>query len=144
MKNVLRFGVIALLIAVTGMAVAQGDVIAERRAGLKRMGEAMTAMKVVADARAPGTQFAAQIDDMIGFYQRLPTLFPAGSGAGDTKALPTVWSENAGFRTAAAEVVTRLQALRTAAASGDGGAFQDAWRAVGPACGACHRTYRAR
>ncbi len=127
------------------MALAQGDVIAARRAGLKRMGEHMTAMKAASDARAPGTQFVGTLEEMITFYQGLPARFPAGTeSGGETKALPTIWSDPVGFSGASAETVAKLQALRTAAASGDGAAFEAAWKAVGPTCGACHRTYRAR
>jgi cytochrome c556 len=144
MKKVLLAGLGALALGCASMASAQGDVIAQRRAGLKRMGEYMTQMKAVADAGDEGRQFTAKIDEMIGFYHGLPALFPAGTESGDTKALPTVWSDNAGFVARGDELVTKLQVLRTSAASGSGADFQAAWRAVGPACGACHRTYRAR
>ena len=144
MKKMLLVGLAALTLGGATLAMAQGDVIAQRRAGLKRMGEHMTAMKTVADARGPGAQFSGTIDEMINFYQGLPARFPAGSGTGDTKALPTIWSDNAGFVAAAGATVEKLQALRAAAVGGDGAAFQAAWQAVGPTCGACHRTYRAR
>ncbi len=144
MKKILLAGLAVLALGGVSMAFAQGDVITQRRAGLKRMGEHMTAMKAVADVRGPGAQFSGTLDEMIAFYQGLPARFPAGSGTGDTKALPTIWSDNAGFVAAANDAVAKLQALRVAATTGDGAAFQTAWQAVGPTCGACHRTYRAR
>jgi cytochrome c556 len=144
MKKILLAGFAVLAMGGATMALAQGDIIAARRAGLKRMGEHMTAMKAVADAHAPGIQFVGTIEEMIAFYQGLPARFPVGTESGDTKALPTIWSDPVGFNGAAAEAVTKLQALRVAAAGGDGAAFEAAWKAVGPACGACHRTYRAR
>ena len=144
MKKIWLAGFAVLAMGAATAAWAQGDVIAARRAGLKRMGEHMTAMKAVADARGPGTQCNATIEEMSNFFQGLPARFPAGSGTGDTKALPTIWSDSVGFSGAAADTVAKLQALRTAAVGGDGAAFQAAWQAVGPTCGACHRTYRAR
>ena len=144
MKKLWLLGFGLVMLVGSTLALAQGDVITQRRAGLKRMGEHMTAMKAVTDANGPGTQFTGTIDEMIHFYQGLPALFPAGSGNGDTKALPTIWSENAGFVTAAGDTVAKLQALRVAAAGGNADAFKTAWQAVGPTCGACHRTYRAR
>ena len=45
---------------------------------------------------------------------------------------------------AAANAVTAATALRTAAASGDAAATAQATRAMGGACGACHRNYRGR
>ena len=145
MKKIWLAGFAVLAMGAATAAWAQGDIIAARRAGLKRMGEHMTAMKAVADARGPGTQFNATIEEMINFYQGLPARFPVGTeSGGETKALPTIWSDPVGFNGAAAATVEKLQALRTAAAGGDGAAFQAAWQAVGPTCGACHRTYRAR
>jgi cytochrome c556 len=144
MKSFVLAGLGLAALGGVSLAWAQGDVIAQRRAGMKRSGEVMTQMKAVADAGAEGRQFTGAIDDMIAFYQRVPTLFPAGSGTGDTKALPAIWSENAGFVAANNAAIEKLRALRTASASGDGAAFQGAWRAVGPECGGCHRTYRAR
>jgi len=144
MKKIWLAGFAVLAMGAASVAWAQGDVISARRAGFKRMGEQMTAMKVVADARGPGNQFVGGIDEMITFFQGVPGRFPVGSGTGDTKALPTIWSDPVGFSGAAADTVSKLQALRAAAAGGDGAAFQAAWQAVGPTCGACHRTYRAR
>ena len=48
----MRIWIAALgMAALAGTAFAQGDVIAERRAGLKRMGGHMDAFKPVAEAR---------------------------------------------------------------------------------------------
>ncbi len=145
MKKIWLAGFAVLAMGAASVAWAQGDVIAARRAGFKRIGEQMTAMKAVADARGPGTPFVGGIEEMIAFFQGVPGRFPPGSETGgETKALPTIWSDPVGFSGAAAETVSKLQALRVAAAGGDGAAFQAAWQAVGPTCGACHRTYRAR
>ena len=85
MKTVLAaLGVMAL----AGTAMAQGDVISERRAGLKRMGGHMEAIKPVVEAKGDVHALEPRIDDMIAFYRTLPALFPAGSGTGDTEAVP--------------------------------------------------------
>ena len=47
-----------------GTAWAQGDVIAERRAGLKRMAEHMQAMRPVAQGQGEPRAQVARIDDM--------------------------------------------------------------------------------
>ena len=39
-------------------------------------------------------------------------------------------------------MVTQLEALRTAAASGDNAALTAAFNQTGATCGACHRPYR--
>lgn len=144
MKQLWIAAAVAACLGMAGTALAQADVIAQRRAGLKRMNDHMTAMKVIADARGNPTPALAQVDDMIAFYRTLPSLFPAGSGTGDTKARPEIWTDNATFQKLAADILPALANLRTAAAAGDGAAFAEAYRAVGPNCGNCHRPFRAR
>lgn len=136
-------GTAALL--ASGAAYAQGNVIAERREGLKRMGQHMEAMKPISDSRGDPRPAVARIDDMIVFFQTLPSRFPAGSGTGDTKALPAIWQEFARFEQANTALVGQLNTLRAAAAAGDGAAFATAYQATGPQfCGGCHRPFRAR
>jgi cytochrome c556 len=142
-------GLMALAgMAATEVAQAQGsaaEVIAQRREGLKRMGQTMEAMKPVSDARGDARAFAPRIDEMIVFFRGLPARFPAGSGTGDTKALPAIWTDWAGFETANTRLLGQLEVLKTAAASGDGAAFATAYQATGPQfCGGCHRPFRAR
>ena len=130
-------------ILVFGAALAQGDPIVERRAGLKRMGEHMQAMKAVVDSRGPVQPLAATVDDMIAWYRTMPQRFPEGSDRGDTKALPAIWTEREKFETINGNMVNQLQALRTVAASGDAVAFAAAYAQTGQTCGTCHRPYRA-
>lgn len=127
-----------------GVAFAQGDVIAERRAGLKRMGEHMQAMKAVVDGRGNVQPLAATVDDMIAWYRTMPDRFPPGSDRGDTRALPALWNERANFETINTNMLNQLQALRATAASGDAAAFAAAYGQTGQTCGTCHRPYRQR
>ncbi len=142
----MRIWIAALgMAALAGTAFAQGDVIAERRAGLKRMGGHMDAFKPVAEARGDVAALAPRVDDMIAWFRTMPDRFPAGSNTGDTKALPAVWTERAGFETANTRMLDQLEVLKAAAAAGDAAAFATAYQATGPQfCGACHRNYRAR
>jgi cytochrome c556 len=143
MRGFVWMGVAAAALA-AGTAAAQGDVIAERRAGLKRMGEHMQAMKAVVDSRGNVQPLAATVDDMIAWYRTMPQRFPPGSDRGDTRALPALWNEKANFETINNNMVNQLQALRTAAASGDPAAFAAAYGQTGQTCGTCHRPYRQR
>jgi cytochrome c556 len=133
------------LMAVAGTAVAQGDVIAERRAGLKRMGGHMEAIKPVVEAKGDVKPLEPRIDEMIVFYRTLPSRFPAGSGTGDTKALPAIWQEPAKFQEVNAALLGQLAVLKTAAGAGDTAGFAAAYADTGPKfCGSCHRPFRAR
>lgn len=146
----LRLWMAALcVVAVAGTALAQGgamgDVIAQRRAGLKRMGGHMDAMKAVVDSGGDVRPLAERVDDMIAWYRQMPGLFPPGSDHGDTKALPAIWSNRSGFETANANLLKQLDALKAAAAAGDRASFAAAYKATGPQfCGGCHRQFRAR
>jgi cytochrome c556 len=71
-------------------------------------------------------------------------LFPAGSDKGDTKALPTVWSDMAGFQAASKAADAAYTQLATAAGSGDLAQLTAAFGATGKACGACHEKFRAK
>lgn len=137
------------LAALAGTALAQGvtfgDVIAERRAGLKRMGSHMEAMKAVVESRGDVKALEPRVDDMIAFFRTLPTRFPPGSGSGDTKALPAIWQDFGKFEAADTALLGQLNVLKTAAAAGDTAAFANAYQATGSQfCGGCHRSFRAR
>ena len=75
----------------------------------------------------------------------MPTMFPAGSDkGGNTKALPEIWTDKAGFEKvalAAADAATKLSA---AAKAGDAEEVAVQTKALGEQCGACHRGYRAK
>ena len=133
------------LLALAGGAFAQGDVIAQRRAGLKRMGGHMEAMKPVVDGKGDVKPLEARIDDMIAWYADMPALFPPGSGTGDTKALPALWERFDEFKANDAKLVDKLKTMKVAAAAGDTEAFGASYKALGPEyCGSCHRPFRAR
>jgi cytochrome c556 len=130
------------VLALAAPAWAQGDVIAARRDGLKGVARQMDGIKAVIDQRGDPRTTGASIADMIGFFEGFPARFPAGSGTGDTRALPAIWTDRAGFETANANMVTQLRALQAAANSGDQVAFGAAFQQTGATCGACHRPYR--
>ncbi|HEY4253531.1 MAG TPA: cytochrome c [Roseomonas sp.] len=141
-------GLLAVMFA--GAAVAQTDVINARREGLRGIGRDMEAMKAIVDSRGDPRGAVPRIEQMTTFFQGFAARFPAGSDTptgrepGHTGALPTVWSDRAGFERAEANMVTQLGALRTAAAAGDAAGFATAFQQTGATCGACHRVYRAR
>ena len=134
--------VLASLFAMTAPALAQGDVIAARRDGLKGVARQMEGIKAVVDQRGDPRATGVAIGDMIGFFEGFPARFPAGSGSGDTRALPAIWTDRAGFEGANGNMLTQLRALQAAANAGDQAAFGAAFQQTGATCGACHRPYR--
>jgi len=135
----------SLMLVLAGGAMAQTDVIAERRAGLKRMGGHMEAIKPVVEAKGDVKALEPRIDDMIAWYRGMPALFPPGSGTGDTKALPAIWTDFGKFQETNTALLGQLATLKTAAGAGDTAAFAAAYADTGPKfCGSCHRPFRAR
>jgi len=144
----MRFGIRCVVLGLAaaiacGAAFAQGDVIAERRAGMKRMADAMGALRAVAQGTGDPRAEVERIDGMLAWYRHEETLFPPGSDRGQTRALPVIWTDRAAFDREHAEVAAKLTALRAAAASGDRPAFAQAFQAVGAVCTSCHRAFRA-
>lgn len=134
--------VLASLFAMNAPALAQADVIAARRDGLKGVARQMEGIKAVVDQRGDPRATGVAIGDMIGFFEGFPARFPAGSGSGDTRALPAIWTDRAGFEVANGNMLTQLRVLQAAANAGDQAAFGAAFQQTGATCGACHRPYR--
>jgi cytochrome c556 len=75
----------------------------------------------------------------------IPTLFPKGTETGgNTKALPEIWSDPAGFQKIALGLGGAAAKLATDAKAGDADAVAADTKALGEQCGACHKAYRAK
>lgn len=150
MRSWVFTAVAAVGIGLSGAALAQ-DVVADRRAGLRQMGQHMEAIGGVLQSRGDQRQIVERVDQMIAFYRRLPDLVPAasltppmtqGTQPGQTRALAAIEANRADFGTKASDMVAALGNLRSAAAAGNASA--DVLRTTGGTCAACHRGYRAR
>ena len=100
-------------------------------------------MKAQADAGADVHTPRLPARALARWARTLPTMFPAGTNLPNSHALPTVWSDRAGFEAKAAAYAAAAQALAQAAQSGDRAAFLTQWAAVRATCGACHDTYKS-
>jgi cytochrome c556 len=74
---------------------------------------------------------------------RIPDYFPAGSGTGDTKALPVVWTDRGTFDSRASDALREARALQAIAAAGNRAGLEGGLRTLGAACTACHDRFRA-
>lgn len=142
-------GALAAL-GIAGAAVAQ-DVVSERRAGLRGMGQTMEAVAQTVRAGGDARPLVPRIEAMATFVRTLPNLAPTasltppqpqGTQPGQTRALAAIDSDRAGFQTRTADMLTALAALKTAAESGS--ISGDLLRSTGGTCGACHQQFRAR
>ncbi|MBY0321639.1 MAG: cytochrome c, partial [Reyranella sp.] len=126
------------------IALAQADVIKERQQNRKDAGAAMRAIKGIIDAKGPTSGAVEQAAKLKTLEAAFVKLFPAGSDKGETKALPVVWTDWAGFQAASKNADAAFDKLATAAGSGNQEALAAAFTDAGKACGACHDKFRAK
>jgi cytochrome c556 len=126
------------------IALAQDDVIKQRQENRKQTAATMRAIKGVIDAKGDAKSVVPQAAKLKELELAFDKMFPAGSDKGDTKALPTVWSDTAGFMAASKNADGAYDKLAAAAGSGDLAALTVAFGETGKACGACHEKFRAK
>jgi cytochrome c556 len=126
------------------IALAQDDVIKQRQENRKQTAATMRAIKGVIDAKGDVKAIVPQAAKLKELELTFDKMFPAGSDKGDTKALPAVWSDMAGFMTASKNADAAYDKLAAAAGSGDHAAVTAAFGDTGKACGACHTTFREK
>ena len=134
-----------MIVAVAGVAQAQGfDPIKTRQAGLDLLAGTFAGVKAVVTANGDVKTLEGPGKAIQKWGAQFPTLFPAGSDKGETKAAPAIWSDNAGFQKAAMTLSAAGESLATAAKAGDATAVAAAFKSIGDACGACHKDYRLK
>ena len=118
------------------------DITKERKAAMKSMGGNM---KKLGGAVAGGDKAAAAAaaSAINAVASKIPSLFPEGSGTGETLAKPEIWQNFADFRKHANGVES---ASAKVVADANGGSLGSNPKAVlgsiGKNCGACHKAFR--
>jgi cytochrome c556 len=135
-----------VLLAAGGVAQAEGlDPIAVRQAGQDLVLGTFTGIRAVVDAKGDIKKLDTPAKALQRWALVFPTLFPKGTETGhDTKALPAVWSDSAGFQKAAMTFSEAAGKLAEISKTGDLDAVAAQVKVVGNACGACHHDYRAK
>jgi cytochrome c556 len=126
------------------IAMAQGDVIAQRKDNRKQAAAAMRAVKAIVDAKGPTAGAVEQAAKLKTLEAAFVKMFPAGSDKGETRALPAVWTDWAGFQAASKVSDAAYDKLAVAAGSGNAEALATAFADVGKTCGACHQKFQAK
>ncbi|MGE0415416.1 MAG: cytochrome c [Acetobacteraceae bacterium] len=146
MKKILVLAT-AIVAGASGIAYAQSgpNLIEMRKVGFALMAGDFAGIRAVAAAKGDVKTLENPAKAMARFAALIPSLFPEGTAAGgNTKALPEVWSNRAGFQKAADGLGAAATQLASAANAGDSAGVMTAIKAVGDACGACHKEFRAR
>ncbi|MEI6642079.1 MAG: cytochrome c [Novosphingobium sp.] len=127
-------------------AASPADTIAARQANFKKMGGAMKALKEELAGGADKAKLLAAARTLAATAKLQGGLFPAGTGPSSgvkTDALPAIWAQKPAFDAAAAKLVTEADKLAGIAGSGNAAAVLAQFKAVGGACAACHKQFRA-
>jgi cytochrome c556 len=134
-----------LVAAVPAIAATPLEIIQDRQANQKRVGDIADALKkAIADKTAVST-LVPMMEEFSTRAHRLRTLFPEGTETGgNTKAKPEIWTDRAGYDVVSTNYEVAVDKLASLAKAGDDAGFAEQFKATGATCGACHRGYRNR
>jgi cytochrome c556 len=133
--------VVALAVGGAAVAVIAADAFHDRHMAMEAVGDAMKPLAAIAKKEAPfdAAVVKSNATTIADNLKKASTLFPAGSGGGDSLAKPEVWSEAAGFEKGMKDAHAAAVALQ---AVSDEAAFRPALGALGGNCKSCHDKYR--
>lgn len=151
MKNFACIAVAATLAALAAPAAAQfakpEDAVKYRQSAMfiqsqhfGRIG-AMTSGKVPFDAKV-----AAENAEVVADVSKLPWagFMPGTDKAGNTKAKPEIWTEQAKFKETSDKLMAETAKLSAAAKTGNLDALKTAFAATADTCKTCHDAFRAK
>lgn len=143
------FTVAAVMSAVAATTVlAQSpsaqDLVAQREGLMKEWGKATRPVGAMLQGKASFDLAIVQaaLDSYARHAAVFPSLFPPGSDAGKTEALPAVWSKSEEFKALFAKFGADATAAR--AAITDEASFKANFPAVVRGCGTCHDGFRQK
>ncbi len=144
MKHAVVAGALVALLGTFALpATADDDAIKYRQAIFKAIGGHMTALVGIVRQEVPhGDDRAVHAAGMAGLAPLTHHIFPEGSGAGRTDALPAIWSDASGFADRRQAFIDAANGLN-AVADGSMRDFVGAFQRLGQSCQGCHENYRA-
>ncbi len=142
-KMLMLAAAMAVLTIGTAQAQSGPNLIEYRQVGFSLLAGDFAGIRAVATAKGDVKTLEGPARAMQRFAALIPSLFPAGTQAGNnTRALPEIWSDQAGFQKAAAALGDAAGAISIAAKAGDADGVAAGIKAAGDSCGACHRAYQ--
>lgn len=150
MKNrLVSYAVVALAIsgfAAASAARAEGpDLIALRQAAFDMNNGSFGQIRAIVAAKGDVKPLENTAKGMAKWGALIPAMFPKGTETGgNTKAMPEIWSDAAGFKKDAADFAEAATKLAELAKAGDLDGVTAQTKVLGETCGACHKAYRAK
>jgi cytochrome c556 len=135
-----------IMLAGLGVARADGlDPITVRQAGMALQSGDFAFIRSVVAAKGDVKPLEGPAKAIAKWAAVIPSVFPKGSEkGGDTKALPEIWSDPAGFQKISLALGDAATKLAAAAKAGDAEEVASDTKLLGEQCGACHKGYRAK
>jgi len=121
---------------------AQEDVIEKRQKLMKSNGADAKAIKAAVEAKDYAT-IETKAKDIMSNGDKILDLFPKGSTSDKSRALPAIWEKWDEFSKNPAKVKKAASELADAAKAKDDAAIPTKVKALGDACGAYHKNFRA-
>lgn len=147
MRKTLMIAAVALMATATGAyALDAASTIKARQAGMKSIGGATKGLGEQLGGDKDPAQMKAYAAKLAELSGQVPGWFPAGTGkeAGvKTKAGPAIWTDAAGFKTAASALSSQAAKLNAAAQTGDAAKIGPEFMALRATCKGCHDKYQA-
>ena len=139
---IIAVGVVFGTVGINTSDAQMSEISKQRVAAMKSMGGNM---KKLGGAVAGGDNAAAAAaaTAINAVASKIPSLFPEGSGTGETNAKPGIWQNFADFRKSSNNLESASAKVVVAANGGTLGKDPKAVvGSIGKNCGACHKVYR--
>jgi cytochrome c556 len=139
-QAVASFAVAGILLGAS-LAVIAADAYQDRHMAMEMVGDAMKPLGAMAKKAAPfdAAVVKASATTIAENLKKASTLFPAGSGGGESRAKPEIWTDGAAFAKGMQDAQAAAVALQSVS---DEAAFGPALGALGASCKGCHDKYR--
>lgn len=129
----------------SSLALADEQIVAERKSNFRASGGAMRAMRgQVGAGDFAAIEASAQM--IAAWAEKMPSYFPEGTGPDNdairTSAKASIWDRFDEFTALANNNHKAALALMTAAQNEDASAVMSAMQTVGQSCGACHSQFK--
>jgi cytochrome c556 len=131
-----------MTLLVSSHVFAQADVIEKRQQAMKANSADAKAIKAAVESKDYAT-IETKAKDIMATAEKIPALFPKGSTTGKTKASPAIWEKSDDFAKAAKNLGKAAGELAAAAKTKDDAEIGVKVKALGDACGSCHKAFRA-
>jgi cytochrome c556 len=131
-----------MTLLVSSHVFAQADVIEKRQNAMKGNSADAKAIKAAIESKDYAT-IETKAKEIMGTAEKIPALFPKDSTKGKTKAKAEIWEKPDEFAKAAKNLGKAASELAAAAKAKDDAEIGVKVKALGDACGSCHKAFRA-